>query len=52
MKDCFLKIEQEDEERVRFKQCVVRRFWRLTLYQDLGRLGMAMDKLAHKGVQR
>ncbi len=22
------------------------------LYQDLGRLGMAKDKLAHKGVQR
>ena len=25
MKDCFLKIEQEDEARVRFKQRVVRR---------------------------
>ena len=52
MKDCFKKIEQEDEARVRFKQRVERRFWRLTLYQDLGRLGMAKDKLAHKGVQR
>ncbi len=25
MKDCFKKIEQEDEARVRFKQRVVRR---------------------------
>ena len=45
MKDCFLKIEQEDEERVRFKQCVVRRFWRLTLYQYLGRVVRPWQRL-------
>jgi len=46
MKDCFEKIEQEDEARVRFKQR------RLTLYQYLGRVGMAKDKHAHTDVQR
>ena len=54
MKDYFKKIEQEDEARVRFKQRVVRRFWRLTLYQYLGRVGKAMAKvkLAYIDVQR
>lgn len=46
MKDCFEKIEQEDEARVRFKQRVVRRLL------EADAVAMAKDKLAYIDVQR
>ena len=45
MKDCFEKIEQEDEARGRFKQRVVRRLL------EANAVAMAKDKLAHKDVE-